>query len=265
MTMNIRSTISVLLGVTLGLSLQVAQAGTACSAENIGAEYSRWAEPVDSKHKHDHDQGNSVQHRKVGQQTLKLWRIGSEVLHEFPQLQVANRWSMVKDGRLKLTRYFDPYQRAIEYQPGELNRGEGFWDWEVRYQLISSALLTALKPGVITGKGCEQVQRYEGTVGGEQVTLEWMPKLNLLKRFERRTAKEVQTTELVRLIKDTHAVDHSRDDFKQFDFADIGDNETDPFLSKLINIGFIEHAASGIYDAQGRPLQGPDTHGHHQH
>ena len=49
------------------------------------------------------------------------------------------------------------------------------------------------------------------------------------------------------------------DNFQTTDYADIGDNESDPFLAKMINLGFIEHGATGFYNQQGEAIQG----GHH--
>ncbi len=45
-----------------------------------------------------------------------------------------------------------------------------------------------------------------------------------------------------------------RANYQSTDFADIGDNESDPFLIKMINLGFIDHSASGIYNANGESM-----------
>ncbi|WP_411026644.1 hypothetical protein, partial [Salmonella sp. s54395] len=44
------------------------------------------------------------------------------------------------------------------------------------------------------------------------------------------------------------------------DFADVGDNEADSFLRKMIALGFVEHGASGFYQADGKPMQGGAHH-----
>ncbi len=46
------------------------------------------------------------------------------------------------------------------------------------------------------------------------------------------------------------------------DGADIGDNEFDPFLLKMINQVHIEHSAAGFYDSKRMSL---DTSHGHQH
>ena len=35
------------------------------------------------------------------------------------------------------------------------------------------------------------------------------------------------------------------------DYTNIGDNESDPFLISMINLGFIEDHAHGFYDSKG--------------
>lgn len=45
------------------------------------------------------------------------------------------------------------------------------------------------------------------------------------------------------------------------DFADIGDMEADPFIRKMINIGFIEDNHVTAYYADGQPIK--SEHGHH--
>lgn len=47
------------------------------------------------------------------------------------------------------------------------------------------------------------------------------------------------------------------------DYADVGDSESDPFLEKRINLGFIEHGAIGFCDADVHVLEG--SHQHHVH
>ena len=49
-------------------------------------------------------------------------------------------------------------------------------------------------------------------------------------------------------------------DYQTTDYADIGDSESDPFLRKMINLGFVEHGSSGMYDAQGNDIGGEHHH-----
>ena len=51
-----------------------------------------------------------------------------------------------------------------------------------------------------------------------------------------------------------------RVDYQATDYADIGDDHTDPFLTKMVTQGFIEAGASGFYDQHGRALKGEHNH-----
>ncbi|MFT6897794.1 MAG: hypothetical protein ACJA13_002205 [Paraglaciecola sp.] len=44
------------------------------------------------------------------------------------------------------------------------------------------------------------------------------------------------------------------------DVSDIGDDHSDPFLIKMVTLGFIEHGASGFYDDKGNALEGAHHH-----
>ena len=37
--------------------------------------------------------------------------------------------------------------------------------------------------------------------------------------------------------------------YQTTDFADIGDDHTDPFLTDMVHQGFIEHGSDGVYHA----------------
>lgn len=61
------------------------------------------------------------------------------------------------------------------------------------------------------------------------------------------------------IIKDRFA---AWDSHETTDFADIGDNESDPFLMRMITLGFISHGASGFYDASGNMISSGTGHYH---
>ncbi len=46
------------------------------------------------------------------------------------------------------------------------------------------------------------------------------------------------------------------------DCADIGDNESDPFLLKMINQVDIEHGSAGFYDSKRMSLDASHSHQH---
>jgi len=53
--------------------------------------------------------------------------------------------------------------------------------------------------------------------------------------------------------------------YQDIDFADVGDSESDPFIAKMINQGFIEHGSSGFYSSEGHAIEAQGGHGSHSH
>ena len=59
---------------------------------------------------------------------------------------------------------------------------------------------------------------------------------------------------------DTNTFFAKRESYQSTDYADIGDDHTDPFLTKMVNQGFIEAGASGYYDQHGQAIGSSHTH-----
>ena len=51
-----------------------------------------------------------------------------------------------------------------------------------------------------------------------------------------------------------------RQNYQSTDYADIGDDHTDPFLTKMVTQGFIEAGASGYYDEHGHSIGEGHSH-----
>lgn len=166
----------------------------------------------------------STQGDEVRVEQMAIWRLDGRLLHERPASQMADLWERTRNGRLHLIRYFDAHQRAIEYQPDDLGFSE---DGPFAQRL---ALLEAL---------CAD-EAY--TYVEDQVRFIW-------RRTEVVTDPEAVMTAFE---------DRSR--YASTDYADIGDNESDPFLLRMVNLGFVEHGGSGFYDADGHDMGGRHNH-----
>ncbi len=198
---------------------------------------------------------------KQSQKHLGLWRKPNVVAHEYPANNITQMWEHVHE-RVKATRFFDSHARAIEYQPGEAIHGRVDSDWEYRNQLIKDAFISQLTKVSSRGEGCAQEDRYHLEKDNETIDLVWMPAQDLLVSFSvKRGDKEIRWQQ--------DAVNHDeqaikaffakRSEFQTTDFADIGDDHTDPFLTNMVHQGFIEAGASGFYDANGNAI------GEHHH
>lgn len=190
---------------------------------------------------------------KVLKQTsLTLWRDSHRVAHHYPQTQITEGWERVSDKLIKPTRYFDQHQRAIEYQPGEAVHGKKETDYSSRNQLISNSILASLTLEATLQQQYGVQQHFTGHNGTKAITLDWLPQQKLIRKLEiagKHTSMLWQLKQLTRDQKTVTAFFKQRDNYQGTDFADIGDDHTDPFLTQMVHLGFIEHGASGFYQA----------------
>ena len=198
------------------------------------------------------------------QYPLILWRQGNQVAHQYPSTRITEIWNLTGNGSLHLERFFDAYHRGIEYQPGEIKAVTGKSGWELKNQLVSNQLLESMELVKTDLSGCDQIDSFASD-SKEHINLQWLNNRKLIKRFEIQAGAERKVWKLERLETDKQQIEQfftDRADYKTTDYADIGDNESDPFLLKMINLGFVEHGSSGFYDANGQPLEGGHAHHH---
>ena len=203
------------------------------------------------------------ENRDKSTSTLILWRNNTSVAHQYPQVNITQAWTLVRDKWIKPVRYFDAHQRAIEYQPGERIHGQTERDFSYRYQLIKNDLLNRMHLQSTSGEGCDTLQVLTLNEGNVTMTLAWFPERLLIKQFkvvERNMMREWQLQN-VDFNLNTQEFFAIRDAYQSTDYADIGDDHTDPFLTKMVTQGFIEPAASGFYNQHGHALSGA-SHSH---
>ena len=212
-------------------------------AEQLGASYLMVEESAKDKHQRSYQ--------------MKLWRKGNQVIHQYPDSQISELWQLVRNGRIGSVRYFDEHQRAIEYQPGEKLGQKENRDWSIKFQLVSDQLLSSMTLLERSGEGCEVKETYVNNSGGQFTQIEWLPEKKLVKAFSHVKAGKSISWTLQSTVEDRQQVAAQmtlRDSYQATDFADIGDNESDPFLLGMINLGFIEHGTSGFYNTEGKEI-----------
>lgn len=200
--------------------------GDTCQANHLIAEYQ-----ITQLNKHHHRQAK----------TLTLMRNGKRVAHYHNGSKTADVWFLSKQETLQLTRFFEDFNQGIEYQPNDIKQQN---DWMEKKALISSVLLKEMSLVDNKGEGCVQKQEFHFENQHYAMTLTWLPKLTLVERYRvinKATNEVVKEMQLNEKVFDKAAVkQHFRhwDSLNTTDFADIGDNENNPFLAKMINQGF---------------------------
>jgi hypothetical protein len=216
------------------------------SADYLGAIYSLTAEGAAQPGR---------ERRKV-----LVWRKPQQVAREYPEAGVTEVWALTEGNRLYVSRYFDQYHRGIEYQPDEVASSDVNADWQRQRELMSREHLESLELLRSSGKGCDREEVFHGTDHRVVETVRWLPELQLAREW--RLQEEDGTTlrwQLEDIVTDTRKIDAAfalREQYQMTDYADIGDNESDPFLLRMINLGFVSHGASGFYNQQGQAMGG---------
>ncbi|MGQ7845870.1 hypothetical protein ACUNV4_15405 [Granulosicoccus sp. 3-233] len=208
--------------------------------------------------------------------SLDFWRAGNQVMYHYPDRDVADQWTRTRNGYLKPVRYFTADERAIEYDAFDINGGKGSKDWESRSRWISQDRLDSMQLMGSEGEGCLRTETYEVTptdrmgkpLPFSKTSLTWLPELQLVERYLVRSTDSLGQRRITQWRMDELKTDKALvqrslqafDDFAATDYADVGDNESDPFLMKMIRLGFVQHGASGFYNADGSPLSGGHVH-----
>ena len=200
---------------------------------------------------------------QLSKKQVVFYRNHNKVAYQYPQTGISEVFNRITDQRMLLQRYFDKYQRGIEYQPNEV---KGKQSWQTKYQMVSPTALANMQKIAQRGSGCQQEHDYQQQFGETSITLTWLPELHLVKHYQLTDKHHQITWQLAELVQDPKKVTAYFKEKRSYlltDYADIGDNEQDPFLAKMINQGFIEHGSLGFYNSQGQNIS--PTHHDHKH
>jgi|GEM_PF-1677927 len=207
----------------------------------------------------------SSQKNQHNHQTKKtaftLVRNNAQVAYQFPNKNIIDIWLKYPNQQVALNRYFESQKRVIEYQPTELKRSV---NWQKKYQLITHEQIKEMDLINQAGSGCYQQQEYQLKKDNLVVQLRWLPQLNLVKSLvvtQGEHTKKWQLTQIKSLQSDVEEFFTKRYNYQSTDYADIGDNESDPFLLNMINLGFIDHSPQGFYNSKGENIS-PTGHHH---
>lgn len=189
---------------------------------------------------------------------LTIWRMGNQVAHEHENSNITEIWHKTANNRVMLMRYFEQEKQGIEYQPSEIKTSNHDELWQQKAQIVSNHVLDHFTRVKTSGKNCDMVIHYkDNSQKTNQLKLAWLEELNLPKNYQEESETKSMQWNLVSIDFNKSKIEtffDQRDRYQTTDYADIGDNESDPFLLKMINIGFIQHSSSGFYDAAGNHL-----------
>lgn len=205
---------------------------------------------------HKNNNSESAQH-------ISLWRNGKQVALEYPDAHMTELWEQMSNKKLRMVNYFDTQQRGIEYQPDEIKISHTENDWLLKRQLITNDLIHSMQQVKTIKDDCDDLASYTLDQKEIKINLQWLIKHELVKKYQEESKNTIVVWKLEQVIYDPEKVKNvflTRSKYQTTDYTDVGDNESDPFLLKMINLGFIAHTSSGFYDAQGNPLEASHKH-----
>lgn len=176
-------------------------------------------------------------------QTWLFWREPARV--ETRTADGGELWWRDARGVVYYQRLFHQQRRLIEYTPVDLRALGAIPNWARLAHLIDPKLLGAeLKRIASTTALGRPAVRYRGDVRGVRHEILWLTQEQLPARMRLRHGERTVTIWL----KEIHPIERSRwprantDTYVVTDYADIGDDEADPFLRRLLNEAGPAHA-----------------------
>jgi len=212
----------------------------------FGARYHVQQQGLNDEHVH-HEEAS----------VFTLWRIDNKVLHEYDDQGISFLYSNGSGERLISHQFFDRDKRAIEFDSKFIPENQKNSLWSQKKNLVSDALLSQMKKSGEHGKNCNKVEHLTFESEEFNAELHWLPAFELpfkLEIVQKGQHKHWQLVDIVGNEADIKQAMLERNKYLSTDFADIGDNETDPFLRNMINLGFIDHGNSGFYDSDGNDI-----------
>lgn len=173
-----------------------------------------------------------------------------KVAYHYPDLGLSDIWTQQNEQQVSLLKAFHQHKKAIDYDAIEVSDLIA-QRWHKLYNLVSPQLLKQLTPGNLQGEGCLQTRRYSGMLNGEFIQINWLTQLQLPQSIDWTSKEQFRQYKLKGIEANSALYFHDIENYQSTDFADIGDNEADEFLQKMINMGFVHHSHESVYDAQG--------------
>ncbi|GIU04334.1 hypothetical protein TUM4261_04050 [Shewanella sp. c952] len=167
------------------------------------------------------------------------------------------------DSRGEYVRYFPNERRSVSYRKGDLLSLNMHFNFEQLNHLISPATIEGLQQTAFSNTDMSDTcitQQYTGEQSGQKLVVSWIDKLDLPRSFVVSNANGSMQYQLLELTAfPSNEFSALISGYQDIDFADVGDNESDPFIAKMIHQGFIQHGSSGFYDSEGNKLSGGES------
>lgn len=183
------------------------------------------------------------------------------VYYDYSNQGVGKYWHRLMNKRIATTHFFHEFKRSIEYEPTDLVNAQSF-SWSKQYYLLPETVKSQID-SMADNKLCEKI--YDDNTSKNKLHIVWSSRFQLPKDIKYTNNGVVTHVRLLGMTSNRQEISELRtklDGYQSTDYADVGDNESDPFLRKMIRLGFVKHGASGFYDSEGHPMANEADHHH---
>jgi hypothetical protein len=175
----------------------------------------------------------SADESPVVTETLHLLRSEHRVLHVHPQAHTTDMWERNSRGGVHYSRFFDEQQRGIEFYQAVAAEPSSELEWDQVYQMVPSAVMSpaSRRAAQQQAPDCAAVETYAYQVEGDEYTLDWLPAQRLVLRLTLARGQSRMSWHLLNVSSEPESV--ARAIYVVIDYADLGDQESDPFFRSL--------------------------------
>ncbi len=169
--------------------------------------------------------------------TLKIVRGDNRVMHIRSNSTGAEMWERNANGSVHFTRFYDQARRGLEHYEANPLDPSSQLDWDLAWQLVPEAVLSGHQAEAETSDGeCAEQLHYAYEENGTEHRIDWLPQQQLVRRLQEQGSGKTMVWELSSVSTDPQSMTReldAREDYRVIDFADLGDQESDPFFQTL--------------------------------
>ncbi|MBI3343420.1 MAG: hypothetical protein HY028_00840 [Gammaproteobacteria bacterium] len=153
-------------------------------------------------------------------------------------------WSRDEKGNISFERVFHKQRRVLDYSAADLRSLGSYPEWDKIADVIDPQLLGgALKHVGTTRVMGKTAERYRGRLGSTSMEVTWLPQDRL--PYQVKQSGPNQRTELklkqLSAVTPTSSDQDSTASYTRLDYADLGDDPSDPFFKRLFETAEHQH------------------------
>lgn len=165
-----------------------------------------------------------------GREVIVLRQSPSRVVYLMPARQLTQIYERYSETGVKLIEYFDAETIGVEHEVADFLPPR---DWHSVYEVYPAAKLAGLSKLSESDYKCPKTQVFEGSTEGADLRLRYAVDTQLPVSIERRSGEQTEKWILNEFIDNREVLDAALNrvnDYRLYDFADLGDSEHEEFF-----------------------------------